>query len=65
MKSILKYLCGEHPKINKSNIVRLKCQYVAMTRAKGLLCLAIPNESVDEGTIEKLINVGWKISIIR
>ena len=47
MKSILDYLCGEPPKRMKSSSEkRLKCQYVAMTRARALICLAIPIDFV-------------------
>lgn len=65
MQSIIKYICGEHSKIKSNNLVRLKCQYVAMTRARGLLCLALPIESVDDGTIVKLQKIGWQVSIIK
>ena len=48
MKSILDYLCNTPPKnTNSTNAKRLKCQYVAMTRARGLVCLAISDEFVD------------------
>ena len=65
MKSILKYLCNTPPKKLGSSQKRLKCQYVAMTRARGLVCLAIPIDFVDEKTKEKLENVGWKLKIVK
>ena len=64
MKSILKYLCNTPPKNIGSSQKRLKCQYVAMTRARALVCLAIPMDFVDEKTKGKLENVGWKLKIV-
>ncbi|MCB7097806.1 UvrD-helicase domain-containing protein [Enterocloster sp. 210928-DFI.2.20] len=64
MKKILKYLCDKPPKSIGANQSRLKCQYVAMTRAKALLCLAIPIEFVDDKAQELLEAVGWTIKII-
>ncbi len=64
MKSILKFLCCTPPKSVGNNSKRLKCQYVAMTRARALLCLAIPIEFVDEKSQKKLQEVGWEIKII-
>lgn len=64
MKSILKYLCNKPPRSIGSNHSRLKCQYVAMTRAKALLCLAIPLEFVDDKTQKRLEEVGWRLEII-
>lgn len=49
MKSILKYLYGTP--INAKSAAeekRLKCQYVAMTRARALICLAIPIDFVND-----------------
>lgn len=64
MKAILKYLCNKPPKSIGANHSRLKCQYVAMTRAKALLCLAIPIEFVDEKIKKRLEDVGWALKII-
>lgn len=64
MKAILKYLSGKSPKLKDSDLSRLKCQYVAMTRAKALLCLAIPLEFVDEKAQRLLQDVGWRLKII-
>ena len=61
MKKILKYLCGIPPKTVVNDYKRLKCQYVAMTRARALICLAIPIDFVDDNAQEKLKIVGWKI----
>lgn len=65
MKSILEYLCGEPPKrMKNSSEKRLKCQYVAMTRARALICLAIPIDFVDEKMQMKLQQVGWNLKYI-
>lgn len=64
MKAILKYLCGNPPKSIGTNQSRLKCQYVAMTRAKALLCLALPIEFVDSKKRTLLESIGWKIAIV-
>lgn len=64
MKAILKYLCNKPPKSIGANHSRLKCQYVAMSRAKALLCLAIPIEFVDEKIKKRLEDVGWALKII-
>jgi DNA helicase-2/ATP-dependent DNA helicase PcrA len=66
MKSIINYLCDMSPSLpaNNQNQNRLKCQYVAMTRAKGLLCLAIPKEFVDKKVQGKLQDIGWHLKVI-
>lgn len=65
MKSILDYLCGEPPKRMKSSSEkRLKCQYVAMTRARALICLAMPIDFVDEKMQMKLQQKGWNLKIV-
>lgn len=65
MHAIMPFLQNMHPnRINKTNQDRLKCQYVAMTRAKGLLCLAIPITSVNEEMRTSLQSLGWQIKEI-
>ena len=64
MKAIIKYLCNTPPKSSPTNQNRLKCQYVAMTRARGLLCLAIPKEFVDEKAQNKLHDLGWNLQMV-
>lgn len=65
MKSILKYLCGTPPnKINSAHQKKLKCQYVAMTRARALVCLAIPIDFVDTKAQEKLKQIGWSLRVV-
>lgn len=65
MKAILKHLCNKPPKSIGTNYSRLKCQYVSMTRAKALLCLAIPIEFVDEKLQECLSDVGWTLKCVK
>lgn len=64
MKKILKYLCGTPPKSVGNDQKRLKCQYVAMTRARALICLAIPVDFVGVKEQAKLQSIGWKIEKI-
>lgn len=66
MVSILPFISGAPPKkkVGKRDTNRLKCHYVAMTRARGLLCLAIPKDEVDEDYITKLKLLGWSIHVI-
>lgn len=61
IKSILKYLCGNEPKTKSCPEKKLKCQYVAMTRARALICLAIPVDFVDDSIQDKLKQLGWNI----
>ncbi len=64
IKAILKWLCGRPPKSVGTQASRLKCQYVAMTRAKALLCIALPIQSVDDSLMQDLQRVGWSIRVI-
>lgn len=65
MKSILKYLCGgELSKCSLAEQKRLKCQYVAMTRARALVCLAMPIDFVNNRTQDKLKQIGWTLKIV-
>ena len=64
IKAILKWLCGHPPKLVGTQASRLKCQYVAMTRARGLLCIAIPIEFVDDLAKQDLQKVGWTVKVI-
>ena len=63
MKSILNFLCNNNiaTKKIKNNEKRLKCQYVAMTRARALICLALPIDFVNDKMQLKLQEMGWKI----
>lgn len=63
--SLLPWLCG-CPKAdpNKRDKMRLKCHYVAFTRARSLLCIAIPNENVSSRDKDDLKKRGWRIEVI-
>lgn len=66
LKSILPYLCNTPPNsaATGQNRIRLKCQYVAMTRARALLCLAMPVEFVDDKSQKRLKALGWNLKIL-
>ena len=65
IRTILPYLCGEKPAEPKKRISTfLKSQYVAMTRACGLLCLALPKCFVNSQQIKQLKAIGWEIKLI-
>ncbi len=60
IKSIIPWLCGNPPKkIQSRNATRLKCHYVALSRAKALVCIALPLSSIDDKTEQKLKERGW------
>lgn len=61
LESILPWLSGKSGKLGKRNQQRLKCQYVAMTRAKGLLCLALKKDSISDKEKNDLISYGWNV----
>lgn len=63
LKNILPFIYGKTPS-TKNKTDNLKCHYVAMTRARGLLCLAMPIENLQQKDINKLEDKGWKIIII-
>lgn len=66
IKAILKDLCNK-PVKTKTTLIRdsrLKCQYVAMTRATALLCLAIPIDFVNTETQILLQEIGWNLKFI-
>ena len=60
-KSILPWLKGTSKKIKPTIDKRLKCHYVALTRAKALVCFAIPKSIVDAKSKDVLQNMGWNI----
>ena len=64
LSSILPWLSGKHPKLGVRNTKRLKCHYVAMTRAKGLLCLAIPSKNVTNQARIELEKFGWNLEVV-
>lgn len=59
LEAILPWLAGKSKKLGKRNKQRLKCQYVAMTRAKGLICLAMLKDSVSNEMRKELSEFGW------
>lgn len=64
LSSILPWLAGKKGKLGQRNKQRLKCQYVAMTRAKGLICLAMLEDNVSSEMQKELIEFGWNIEAI-
>lgn len=67
IKKLLPQIAGLKKPSSKETsigIMRFKCQYVAMTRAKALLCLALPIDSVTVRQRSALENVGWNIEEI-
>lgn len=66
IKSILPWICNcaSTQKPGARIISRLKCHYVAFTRARALLCFAIPKSSVTQEQIDALAQVGWTINDI-
>ncbi len=65
IKSILPWLYNK-PKKNPGEriITRLKCHYVALTRACGLICIALPKDSVTESDTNQLRESGWNVIFI-
>jgi len=64
LSSILPWLAGKSGKLGQRNKQRLKCQYVAMTRAKGLICLAMLEDSISHELQKELTEFGWNLEII-
>lgn len=65
IESLLPWLINKPlKKIGKQNETRMKCHYVGLTRAKALICLALPIDSVDADVQEKLKQAGWNIRIL-
>ena len=49
------------PRSKKSNQKFMRQLYVAMSRPKHLLCLAMPKSAITETHIDKLKSIGWNI----
>jgi len=62
--SVLKYICAPNGKPSSRNYKRMKIHYVGLTRAKGLVCLALPIESVNDKQKIQLKEMGWNIQEI-
>lgn len=62
IKTILPWLYNNpQAKPGQRIITRMKCHYVALTRARGLICIALPKESVTEDDAKLLRQSGWSI----
>lgn len=63
LPDIIEWLTGCNKGLNNAGRkqTRLKCHYVAMTRPKGLLCLAIHKQNLTADHISKLKEHGWTI----
>ena len=59
--SLLPLLCRCTINKGKQNIYRMKCHYVAFTRARALLCVAMPKGNVKREQINVLKDNGWRI----
>lgn len=64
--SILPWVTGnkKQGRIGERDLKRLRCHYVAFTRPRGLLCVAIPSNTISAETIDSLQKHGWKIKMI-
>lgn len=62
IKKILPLLEGKHPK--QSNIERMSLNYVALTRAKGMICIALPESELSEQDRQSLESHGWNFIYI-
>ena len=62
--SILKFICNSKGKPSPRNYKRMKIHYVGLTRAKGLVCLALPIERVNDKQKTQLKEMGWNIQEI-
>ncbi|MCD7855033.1 MAG: UvrD-helicase domain-containing protein [Clostridiales bacterium] len=62
IKSILPWLIKKPmKKPGKRDFARLKCHYVALTRARGLICIAALKKSIANSDVDMLKGVGWNI----
>lgn len=62
IKSILPWLSKQTKKNpNPGQMSRMKCLYVGMTRAMGLVCLALPKIYVNEKDLDALKRLGWNV----
>ena len=63
IKRILPWLSKQPPKGSPKggDIQRLKCHYVALSRAKGLICIALPKKNIDDKQCSDLKSAGWNI----
>ena len=60
--SILPWLSGSpNKKPSQRDLTRLKCHYVALTRARGLICIAAPKTSISPEGKGLLQVAGWNV----
>lgn len=61
--SVLPYLCGEAPKkkLKKRELDHMKRVFVAMTRPRELVCLALHEKHVTEAQLVSLKAAGWEV----
>jgi len=64
--SVLEFLSGLNKKsaTGKEKLYRMKCNYVALTRAQALICIAIPRDFVDSVCEKALEEIGWNVVTI-
>lgn len=63
IETLLPWLCGCASKksIGKQIKYRMKCHYVAFTRARAILCVAIPKVAITSEQIISLQDNGWRV----
>ena len=61
IENILPWLCQQKGKNNKSNGHRLKCHYVALSRAREMICIAVPKDEVSNEQRKLLSEQGWNL----
>lgn len=65
IKEILPWLCRQNTAAAKSrNTHRLKCHYVALSRAREMICLALPKDFITDEQQGLLKGQGWNLIII-
>lgn len=64
IKSLLPWLTSKPKKLGVRNQKRMLCHYVALTRAKGIVCIALPKKDITSGDISNLKAAGWEIEIV-
>jgi DNA helicase II / ATP-dependent DNA helicase PcrA len=63
IKDCISCIC-EHKQLKKRTVKRMKCMFVALTRAMGLVCMAIPTDELRDEEINYLKEMGWNIKTI-
>lgn len=60
LKSMLPFLVGSNKRVTDANRKRMKRTFVAMTRPRELLCLAMRRDHINKAQKKKLIKAGWR-----